>query len=694
MIKEEFGLGRVIEPENTVPVTAWKIDNSKEINPYEIRLSIDRIHVEWDSFQQICTSCGYDDAKIKARILDIVDKRGKLHNPYTGSGGILMGTIDAVGSKVAHLCPHKPGDEVYCVTALMAVPLHIDHIKEIDYESCQFTASGYGICFRPEHLFPVEADVKNNYTMIAIDEAGNFYRTYKLATEIQPKKITILSRDLFTPLVYTEAVKKAMGNSTAINVIIDETLFPGISNEAITELMAPDIQKVYFVDETKPIDTFKDLTTADPELCEQDFVIVGEDIRGAETLAVLLVKDNGNLFFSSIRSKYAQGVFVAETMGKSVKTSYFDQYMHGNQDFTMTLLKTVADKLDKLDDIYRRTKKNSGKHANKLKSSAMETAEKINDFVYQSPVTGEMVEEALNIARYDCNVIIQGETGVGKEKILELIHHNSPRQSKPCIKINCATIQENLAESEFFGYDKGAFTGARDQGKEGYFELANQGTLFLDEIGTLSLTMQSKLLRVLQENRYYRVGGTKQKTADVRVICANNIPLQELVKEGKFREDLYYRLNICIINVPPLRERKEDIVCLAEHFLEHYSKKYGTIREISPEAMELMCDYHWPGNVRELENVVQRLIISSRETIIDEDLVDQLLNKSVYDKTMLDVRNEFRRNESVDFRAIMEHQEKKLIEYALQKEGTTRKAAEFLDLPQATFARKKTRYGL
>lgn len=689
-----FGLNRVIEPENTVPVTAWKLDNSREITPYEIRLSIDQVHVEWDSFQQICTSCGYDDDKVKARIIDIIEKRGKLHNPYTGSGGIMMGTIEAIGKEAQKQCSHKPGDEVYCVTALMAVPLHIENITEIDYENCQFKAEGYGICFRPEHLFAVESDVKSNYTMIAIDEAGNFYRAYKLAEEVQAKKVTILSRDLFTPLIYTEAIRKAMGDDVRITVIMDETLYPNISIEAIAELMAPNIHEIYLVNETKPLDAFTELCSKNPENKDRDLVIVGEDIRGAETLAVLLVKNNGNLFFSSIRSKYTQGVFVAETMGKTVKTSYFDQYMQGNQEFTMAFLKKLAGKLDKLDEIYRSMKKKSNLHVNKLKSSALDTAEKIDDFVFHSPVTGEMVDDALNIAKYDCNVIIQGETGVGKEKVLELIHHNSPRQFKPCIKINCATIQENLAESEFFGYEKGAFTGAQNQGKEGYFELANQGTLFLDEIGTLSLTMQSKLLRVLQENRYYRVGGTQQKTVDVRVICANNIPLQELVKEGKFREDLYYRLNICMINVPPLRERKEDIACLTDFFLHNYNKKYGIIREISPEALELMCDYHWPGNVRELENIVQRLIINCRESIIDEDMVDQMLNKNVYDKTVLNIKREFRKGDALNFKSIMEQQEKKLIEYALQKEGTTRKAAEFLDIPQATLARKKMKYGL
>ena len=298
------------------------------------------------------------------------------------------------------------------------------------------------------------------------------------------------------------------------------------------------------------------------------------------------------------------------------------------------------------------------------------------------------------MAQYDCNVIIQGETGVGKEKVFNIIHQNSPRQGKPCVRINCATIQENLAESEFFGYEKGSFTGAQNTGKEGYFEIANNGTLFLDEIGSLSLNMQSKLLRVLQDNTFYRVGGTEQLHANVRVICANNVPLRKLVEEGKFREDLFYRLNICSIDVPALRDRKEDILCLAEAFLKNYNKKYGVDKVLSPEAVEKLEEYHWPGNVRELENVIHRLYISERDRIIGGETVEHLLNDTVYEEMIINLRKEVSREDMVDFNQIMEEQERRLISYALKKEGTTRKAAEYLNLPQATLARKKIRYGL
>ena len=305
-----------------------------------------------------------------------------------------------------------------------------------------------------------------------------------------------------------------------------------------------------------------------------------------------------------------------------------------------------------------------------------------------------MVEEVLNVAQYDCNVIIQGETGVGKEKVFNLIHQNSSRRDKPCVKINCATITENLAESEFFGYEKGSFTGAQAGGKEGYFEIANNGTLFLDEIGCLSLAMQSKLLRVLQESTYYRVGGTQPRHVNVRVICANNIPLKKLVEEGQFREDLYYRLNICLINVPPLRFRKEDISCLAEAFLNNYVSKYGVVKEFSQDAYKQLEEYHWPGNVRELENTVHRLYIAEKERIIDGYAVDALINQNVLGEVILDIKKEMNGEESIDFNQIMDEQEKKIIAYALRKKGTTRKAADFLGIPQTTLARKKLKYNL
>ena len=235
---------------------------------------------------------------------------------------------------------------------------------------------------------------------------------------------------------------------------------------------------------------------------------------------------------------------------------------------------------------------------------------------------------------------------------------------------------------------------AASSGKTGYFELADGGILFLDEIGTLSMNMQSKLLRVLQENQFFKVGGTRQISVNVRVIVANNVPLKDLVEQGTFREDLYYRLNICKIDVPALRERKEDVLCLAQTFADSWTKKYRIHKELSPEALGQLYKYHWPGNVRELENVMHRLIISSRNVVITAEDVDEILNENAYGDMMINIRKSFEYSDSLDFHQLMNQQEKQIIEYALKKEGTTRRAAELLGLPQTTLARKKLKYGL
>ena len=315
-----------------------------------------------------------------------------------------------------------------------------------------------------------------------------------------------------------------------------------------------------------------------------------------------------------------------------------------------------------------------------------------DDIYGENPAFRELISRAKKAARNDASVFIYGETGTGKELLAQSIHHAGSRKDRPFLAQNCAAIPETLLEGILFGTAKGGFTGAVD--RAGLFEQASGGTLLLDEISAMPYDLQSKLLRVLQENSFYRVGGTTPKNVNVRVICANNIPLQKLVNEGKFREDLYYRLNICCINVPPLRERPEDIECLAAAFIDHYSLKYGIQKTFTPEAYQKLEEYHWPGNVRELENTVHRLYISERERQIGEDAVDELLNVNVYNESMIDLKREVRREESLDFNKIMDEQEKKLIAYALKKEGTTRKAAEFLNIPQTTLARKKIKHQL
>ena len=252
-------------------------------------------------------------------------------------------------------------------------------------------------------------------------------------------------------------------------------------------------------------------------------------------------------------------------------------------------------------------------------------------FIYAHEKMQRIKEMIDRVANTDVTVLIQGESGTGKEVVARSIHLNSFRRDKPFVKVNCAALPSELLESELFGYEKGAFTGAYRQ-KLGKFELAHEGTIFLDEISEISLSLQSKLLQVLQDREFSRLGGKRDVRVDVRVLVATNKNIEEAIRQGKFREDLYYRLNVVNITLPPLRERKEEIPIFVEYFLNKFSKKFG--RKLSPLSDRLMkafLQYHWPGNVRELENMIQRIVVLGGEKAILEELVPSVKNEVLPD---------------------------------------------------------------
>ena len=243
----------------------------------------------------------------------------------------------------------------------------------------------------------------------------------------------------------------------------------------------------------------------------------------------------------------------------------------------------------------------------------------LGSIIGSSPAMRKLIETLTLVAPSEATVLIQGESGTGKELVANAIHHNSPRKSNPFIKVNCAALPETLLESELFGHEKGAFTGAAGP-RKGRFERADRGTLFLDEIGEMTPATQAKILRVLQEREFEPVGGSRSIRVDTRILSATNRNLEEEIAADRFREDLYYRLNVVTITVPPLRERLADIPLLAEHFLGHYAaKNHRTFKGIAPPAMDLLMRYAWPGNVRELENVIERAVIMTRGDRIEAE---------------------------------------------------------------------------
>jgi len=292
---------------------------------------------------------------------------------------------------------------------------------------------------------------------------------------------------------------------------------------------------------------------------------------------------------------------------------------------------------------------------------------------------------AAQVSRSEATVMLRGETGVGKELFARAIHNNSERRDYPFVAVNCAAIPENLIESELFGYTSGAFTGARSSGKIGKIEMAHKGTLFLDEIGDLSQNTQVKLLRFTQERYIERIGGNKQIPVNVRIITATNRNLEQMVQQGEFRADFYYRLNVVPIHIPPLRERPEDIIILSHHFLDYYAGKYNKEVSFSLEAIEYLHDYYWPGNIRELKNIIEHaVIICPGKIIIPNHLNLNLTNK-------LNLQDSF----TLDLNHAIEYTEKTVIQKALVKALNNKsKAIEYLGISRGAFYSKIKKYNL
>lgn len=363
---------------------------------------------------------------------------------------------------------------------------------------------------------------------------------------------------------------------------------------------------------------------------------------------------------------------------------FFDSQMNIKR--VVSISKDITDE-EKLKKELENTKSIIQKYEKELSSLRVANTQN-SELIYRSKVMEKLFETVNKIALVESTVLIYGETGSGKEVLAKYIHNISARAKHPFIKVNCGAIPENLLEAELFGYEKGAFTGARSEGKPGLFEIADQGSLLLDEISELPLSSQVKLLRVLQEKEFMRVGGVSTISANVRIFALSNKDLKDLVKEGKFRQDLYYRLNVIPLTMPPLRERLDDIPILAHHFLEIYNKRYNRSKQMTSEVMKMMMKYPWPGNVRELENVIERMVVVSDENYIDKkDLPEEFFSNG--ESSNSNGVNVTKLMPLKEASALVEYQ---LIKQAIELAGNTYKAAEILGVDQSTIVRKLKKY--
>ncbi len=309
------------------------------------------------------------------------------------------------------------------------------------------------------------------------------------------------------------------------------------------------------------------------------------------------------------------------------------------------------------------------------------------DIIANSPTMYNVIQLAKRLAQIDSTVLITGESGVGKGVIAKLLHETGKRKNYPFVKVNCGAIPDNLIESELFGYESGAFTGSRKEGKKGLFEMAQNGTIFLDEISELPLHLQVKILQIIQDKEIQRVGSVESISVNVRIIAATNKDLHSMVNEGKFREDLYYRLYVVPINIPPLRERQEDIIPMVRHFLQKYNKKFNDKKRIDHNTIAMLIKYHWPGNVRELENIIERLIITTKGTIILPDN----LPTYIFENTR-STSGEITLFPIMNLKKALEETEKQILKNAADKYKTTRQIAKALGVSQPTVVRKMQRY--
>ncbi|HQK45529.1 MAG TPA: sigma 54-interacting transcriptional regulator [Syntrophorhabdaceae bacterium] len=421
---------------------------------------------------------------------------------------------------------------------------------------------------------------------------------------------------------------------------------------------------------------------------------IGEGIVGrvVETGSPMVIPDLGKepLFLNRTKARIEKDnvsflcvpiTIKDEVLGVLSVDRIFDKMVSVEEDLrVLQIIATLIGQAIKIHSAYETERQKKEELTKELKNRYS-----LPNIISVSDKMQEVIKTCLKVAKSRANVLLRGESGTGKELIAKALHYESDRSNMPFVALNCAALPETLLEAELFGYEKGAFTGAVGA-KPGRFELANKGTIFLDEIGDINLSIQAKLLRVLQEHTFERLGGTKTIHVDVRVVAATNRNLEEMVKAGKFREDLYWRLNVVPIFIPALRDRREDIPPLIEHFLKRFNKEYEKNITINPDALRYLIEYAWPGNVRELENTIERLVVLNESGIIKADELP------AYIKDKISIKNYTSEGSLI---VEKERLEKERIIEALKKCNFNQsKAARLLGITQRQIGYKIQKYGI
>ncbi|PBH11521.1 AAA family ATPase [Clostridioides difficile] len=438
---------------------------------------------------------------------------------------------------------------------------------------------------------------------------------------------------------------------------------------------------------------------------EENYGLKKEDILGKN---VSFLEDSGYSTKSPIpivlKTKTKFSLEQDTQTGKKLiitATPIFDE--NGNLEFTVENCRDITE-LNNIKNKLEDTKKQVKKYKSEVET-LYRTALRIEDTVIMDGIVMRPIINTVNhVSKTDVSVLLLGESGTGKSSLARYIHHNSNRSNGPFITINCATISPQLLESELFGYTSGAFTGASTKGKVGLVELANGGTLFLDEIGDIPQNLQAKFLQLIQDRTFTPVGRLKNKKVDIRIISATNVDLVSKVKEKKFREDLYYRLNVIEIKLPPLRERRDNLVEIIKYYFNRYSSDFNLNKTISKEAMDAIANYRFPGNIRELQNIIQKILLTCTDNHITIDDLPNILTKNIHitnngNKTHISQINKVIISDSKstnyknkNFDTLIKEYEKNIILDAYEKFGSSYKVAKHLEISQSKANRLIRKY--
>ena len=689
-MKQNFGENRVMEPQYVLPTSAWKLDNSRKIEPFEMRINLKKIHIEGTSFKQICLEANDNDDRIRQKIMDIVIRRGKLHNPVTDTGGLAFGVVDEIGDEYRNPLGFVPGDEVICNASLSTIPLHIERVLSVDHTFGQVDVEGYAILYS---LIPVvrrKPNVPVNLMLYALNESGTLLRASNFA--VGKRKFLVVGNNQLTNLIYGYAIRKIAREDAEIVCLLDRKTEMLLAGSSMERLMEKVFTEVRMVDILKPLECLEEIEKKAPF----DLSINCADIPGAETINILATRKGGTVVFANLINNYNIALYITESLSKQLDIRCADGYIDSYDRFVTDLVVDLAPYVERAVEVHRTMNDDPAypvSRKSRLREASGQRQTMLEDFVCQSSAMAEVLDEILTVSKYDCNVLITGETGVGKEKVANIIDKNSSRKMQPFIKVNCASISPELIEAEFFGVEETDKNG-QPQLRKGYFELADNGVIFLDDVAELTLDMQAKLLRVIQDGEFLRVGGTVPVKTNVRVLSSTNRDLEGRIEEGKFRRDLYYRLNVVRIHVPALRERAGDIPALVDHFLTKYGEKFDMKRTIDEDAVDYLKQFEWQGNIRELENVVQRLMISTpRKQITLIDCMKEL-HGDIFDTGSLDPSEAKLDGQVLDLEKMVQNFERNILKHACEEYGSTRKIARAVGISQTQLVRKKKKYNL